>query len=176
MRSLDREPPIRPREEPAPSEAAIGEAGTLDVLALQRTAGNHAVAALLEDAGDASRPPASAVLGRMTVTAALPPGGGGVFTSVSVSSRASTGYARGQGSHTTAYVTFVDMIKLRVVGHTPAQAAQNLVDLYNELMLLPGAAINNANSIYCKDKPTRPPRRRLRTRIDGRSRTRSRSS
>jgi hypothetical protein len=121
----------------------------VDVIALQQAIGNHAVAALIAAAPGTARhaPAGPARLARMTVTA---PVANGTFSNVTVSSRAGTGYAQGQGSHTTAYVTFVDMIKLRVVGQTPAQAAHNLVDLHAELLTLPGVAVNNANAIYAQ--------------------------
>ncbi|MGZ6507133.1 MAG: hypothetical protein ACXVDE_08355, partial [Tumebacillaceae bacterium] len=74
-----------------------------------------------------------------------------VVTGVTVSkSRTSTGRSGGQGSHNTAYITFVDMVKLRVHGEKVDKAAQNLLDCYNELCNFPGDSIKNPKYIDAK--------------------------
>ncbi|MGZ4135630.1 MAG: hypothetical protein ACXVC1_08545 [Tumebacillaceae bacterium] len=74
----------------------------------------------------------------------------GVVSGITVSSRTSTGRSGGQGSHNTAYISFVDMVKLRVNGQTLANAAQNLLDCYTELLSLPGEIINNPAYVYAR--------------------------
>jgi hypothetical protein len=67
--------------------------------------------------------------------------------------RKSTGRAYGQGSHTTAFATYVDMLKLRVHNQTHAQAALNLQACMNEMInFLPGCRRGSRMLPYCTDQ------------------------
>jgi len=74
----------------------------------------------------------------------------GIVSITIKTSRKGTGYAGGQGSHNTSYVTFIDMIKLRLEKVSFIDAATNLRDLYNEMLTFPGASIKNANFMFAK--------------------------
>lgn len=75
------------------------------------------------------------------------------ISKVTAGSRPSTGKSHGQGSHTTAWVTFVDMVRLRVEGKTYAQAGISLEECYDELCeYLPGDDVKSLTYTYAKQE------------------------
>ena len=93
----------------------------IELLGLQRTVGNRATTQLIAEQRQCPTPltrqhghgdsRGGTLVQLTTVTAKA---SGGLITGITISSRSSTGYAKGQGSHNTAWVTFEDMVKLRV--------------------------------------------------------------
>lgn len=131
----------------APSVAApAGAPGHLT--ALQRTAGNRAVARTLQ----ARRAPVA--VQRLSISvAATGQGTGARVTSVTYdSSRVPGNIAGHQGDHTTAFVTFKSMVRNTVMGLTVAQAKVALRDLVAEVMRFPGAAVKVRNTEYLFQK------------------------
>jgi hypothetical protein len=97
--------------------------------------------------------PRSHLLQRMTVTVTLDKKQSpSIIKGMSVSSRPGTGYAHGQGSHNTAWITFEDMILLRIQNKNMQDAADGLKACYDELQDLPGAEIDNDNYKYAKEE------------------------
>ncbi|NYI07865.1 hypothetical protein [Allostreptomyces psammosilenae] len=127
---------------PVPSGGPAGHAG---LLALQRAAGNAAVA---------GRMPA----GQLTVQRArlnVRSGGARAGTISGVSAlpgRPTSNLSGTQGQHLTAYVVFEDSISNRVADRTPAEAARALITLLDEISELPGMA--QANAAYLRDAVT----------------------
>jgi hypothetical protein len=151
----------REAQSPPPAVASVGAPDQL--IALQRTAGNQAVARMLSatraPAASSHTPPSPLWLARSgsarrlqrleIKVAAAGQGTSAQVTSVTYDTARTPGNIAGhQGDHTTAFISFKSMVRNSVMGLTVAQAKTALVALVDEVMRFPGAAVKVRNTEY----------------------------